>query len=298
MSELVAESVHVPTPSERGALLVDFARGGGVVRAAPCPPPTHRAAPFRNSPLPRSLRAFLAVLGREVGGFDFGLKHRNTALVAAAGARVPRAKKTGTTICGLVYKVRLAAALRRRRRRRRTALTHPCRLCAPLRRTALCWAPTRARQRTRRCGIFAPPRRRAHPRAALHRSHAPARLCADLGQELRKDPLHCAEHLLLRRGHGGGHGGDYEAHLQPAGAAAAGHARGLARRLGDDHAQAPPVPAPGPDLGRARPRRRRRHGPAPVHHLPARLHRQAALRDHGLGLGAWRRRRRRQLAAR
>ena len=41
-----------------------------------------------------------------MGGFDFSLKHRNEALVAAASARVPRAKKTGTTICGLIYKVR------------------------------------------------------------------------------------------------------------------------------------------------------------------------------------------------
>ena len=89
---------------------VGFARGGRAVRGEPPPPRTQRARAATVARPRRRPRAFAAVLGREVGGFDFGLKHRNTALVAAAGARVPRAKKTGTTICGLVYKVRRSSS--------------------------------------------------------------------------------------------------------------------------------------------------------------------------------------------
>mmetsp|Transcript_2478 Transcript_2478/g.8448 ORF Transcript_2478/g.8448 Transcript_2478/m.8448 type:complete len:299 (-) Transcript_2478:107-1003(-) len=43
------------------------------------------------------------VFGREIGGFNFENVRRN-AMLARAGAFMPRAKKTGTTIVGVVYK--------------------------------------------------------------------------------------------------------------------------------------------------------------------------------------------------
>jgi 20S proteasome subunit beta 2 len=43
-----------------------------------------------------------ALLGREVAGFDFSNRLRNTAL-ESGGAKPPKAMKTGTTICGVVF---------------------------------------------------------------------------------------------------------------------------------------------------------------------------------------------------
>ena len=52
-----------------------------------------------------------AVLGREMGGFDFGNTRRNDNLVASvAGAKLPKAMKTGTTICGVVFAVSHASS--------------------------------------------------------------------------------------------------------------------------------------------------------------------------------------------
>ena len=45
------------------------------------------------------------MLGREVGGFDFDLLHRNERLVTSlgAGGKLPKTRKTGTTICGAIF---------------------------------------------------------------------------------------------------------------------------------------------------------------------------------------------------
>ena len=48
------------------------------------------------------------VLGRDVGGFNCELAHRN-AMLRRTGMRMPGAKKTGTTIVGVVYEVRRRA---------------------------------------------------------------------------------------------------------------------------------------------------------------------------------------------
>lgn len=44
----------------------------------------------------------VSVLGREVGGFSFDL-HRRNQMMLGAGAKLPRMKKTGTTIVGVVF---------------------------------------------------------------------------------------------------------------------------------------------------------------------------------------------------
>ena len=120
-------------------------------------------------------------------GFQFDLCVRN-AFLEERGVHAPRLTKTGTTIAGIIFKassqssISLAAAQAARRSRWRT-LTHRQRpLLARL--SAVASA----------AGWRRPGRR--HP---LHG-------WLDRGrQELREDPLHRAQHLLLRRWHGGRH---------------------------------------------------------------------------------------------
>ena len=46
-----------------------------------------------------------AVLGRELGGFDFQYVHRNESIMSSlgAGSKLPKTRKTGTTICGALF---------------------------------------------------------------------------------------------------------------------------------------------------------------------------------------------------
>ncbi|RYG46372.1 hypothetical protein EON67_09630 [archaeon] len=71
---------------------------------------------------------------------------RNTAVVAAAGASVPKAKKTGTTICGVVFKVcaQPCAGIPLP-----CGCTQPCAWCHPP--SAVC---TRASRRVCRTGSY------------------------------------------------------------------------------------------------------------------------------------------------
>uniref|UniRef100_A0A7S2XDS8 Proteasome subunit beta n=1 Tax=Lotharella oceanica TaxID=641309 RepID=A0A7S2XDS8_9EUKA len=46
----------------------------------------------------------MEVYQKSRGGFDFGLCDRNVKLAQEQGAKLPKTKKTGTTICGIVYK--------------------------------------------------------------------------------------------------------------------------------------------------------------------------------------------------
>ena len=195
-------------------------------------------------------------LGRPLGGFDFELSQRNARLSAGASSSVlPKAHKTGTTICGTTFAGGVVLG-----------------------------ADTRATEGTIvRCRDLCAHRRAARaqtPRALTHLSlPLPHPHCRSLGlrQELREDPLHRAQHLLLRRRHVGRHGEHDGARLEQAGAAAPRHGHELARRHGHDDAQALPLPLPGPRVGCARAGRRRRDGRASLHCLPARQHRQAAL---------------------
>ncbi|EJK60143.1 hypothetical protein THAOC_19555, partial [Thalassiosira oceanica] len=66
-------------------------------------------------------------------------------------------------------------------------------------------------------------RRRPGGRHPIHERHDRG------GQELREDTLHRTEHLLLRRRHGGRHGEDHRAHLEPDGAPADEHRGGQSR---------------------------------------------------------------------
>jgi 20S proteasome subunit beta 2 len=45
------------------------------------------------------------------GGFDFGLCRRNQSLAEKKGLKIPGFLKTGTTIVGLVFKVRKISSL-------------------------------------------------------------------------------------------------------------------------------------------------------------------------------------------
>ena len=50
------------------------------------------------------LTLVLSVLGRDLGGFNFDLAHRN-ALLRRTGLKMPGATKTGTTIVGVQFEV-------------------------------------------------------------------------------------------------------------------------------------------------------------------------------------------------
>lgn len=55
---------------------------------------------------PPTLTPSEEILGRELGGFDFGLMHRNAMIAASGGSsrfKMPGLRKTGTTICGVVF---------------------------------------------------------------------------------------------------------------------------------------------------------------------------------------------------
>ena len=186
------------------------------------PTPTRACSPL--SPPDRTSSAFPAMAAAEEGGFVFDLCKRND-FFEKQGVKGPGFTKTGTTIAGIIFKVRRGGAalcsrarrLRRRCHRHRTAArhSHPTIPTPP---------PTRAAGR-----------RGAGRRHAVHCGHHRGR------QELREDPLHRAQHLLLRRWHRrrhrkrDGHGGE------PAGAAPAGHGHSLARRHLHDAAQGAPL---------------------------------------------------------
>lgn len=76
------------------------------------------------------------VLGRDVGGFNCELAHRN-AMLRRTGMSMPGAKKTGTTIVGVVYEVRSCTSLRRRVPRTAVLTRLPVR-AVPAHRVELC----------------------------------------------------------------------------------------------------------------------------------------------------------------
>jgi len=88
------------------------------------------------------------------------------------------------------------------------------------------------------------------------------------GQELREDPLHRTQRVLLRRGHSGGHGGRHGHGELSDGAAPPRHRPRLARRHRAHAAQEPPVQVPRQRVRRARAGRLRLYRPAPVHRTP------------------------------
>ncbi len=96
------------TPSEEGACrpCLSTHHASTLLSSTRHAPHSAPLLPFtpQTPPTPSPL-APSAVLSRQVGGFDFDLLHRNERLMATlgAGAKLPKTRKTGTTICGAIY---------------------------------------------------------------------------------------------------------------------------------------------------------------------------------------------------
>ncbi len=208
--------------------------------------PLVRSGPRHRTPL--SARGALAFITSSAHDTSAAPAHRNRVL-ASRGHAPPRAKKTGTTIVGVIYNVRPAAA-----------------------------APAAAAPRDPCCIAHTPhtPPPRLVPRAragggGARRGHSRDRGRHRRRQGVREDPLHCRQHLVLRCGHVGRHGEHDAQRVVSARAASAGDGEAAPRGDRVHHAEADALPLPGPRLRRARPRRRRLQRPVSLYGLPARL---------------------------
>lgn len=161
-------------------------------------------------------------------------------MLAGSGKKPPKAMKTGTTICGVVFDVRGQWQQAPARRWRwagvagETPAQPPPLHGAPRSSQGgvVLGADTRATEGT---VVRAGARRGVLGSAERHGAHAGG------GQELREDPLPGAQHLLLRRRDSGRHGEHHGAGVQQPAAAAAADGRPVSRRHVHDHAEAAPV---------------------------------------------------------